>query len=431
MKQISTSVSNRTLLFLILIISFNTLVKGQFGHSNESGESNNFNLSFTAIPTLISGVGYSVGAQYRFANVANNVNAIVTILSATGGATVSVLDDNNLTRPEAFSPAINVPANSNGLVEFKIEYVKDNGNPKQIDTLSVTAMDIDGNSNVREVDVLDLGIGGAVSYLTNTLEIAVTQSGSQFTGINIGGVEYSGVDTSAKQVMFTVKNSLITYFIYKAGANNTGGASVTRQKGIYFKGFNYVASAPLPVKYLSFTGNAVNKTILLNWVTSQEINNSHFEIERSFNGKDFSIAGLALDGLENGTKKEYAFRDNSPLLENKEIVYYRLKQFDTDGKFAYSTILVIRMKAGTKLDIQVSPNPFIEKLTVRFTGTVNTIADIRILNLSGQVIMMKKVAINKGYNNIQIEGLQNLSAGTYLATIVVDGRIIGSQKIVK
>ena len=428
MNQNSTSVKKRTLLFLILIISLNTLVEGQ---SSPSGESNNFNLSFTAIPTLISGTGYSVGAKYKFANVANNVNAIVTIVSATGGATVSVLDDNTLTRPEAFSPAINVPAHSYGLVEFKIQYVKDNGNPKQIDTLSVTAMDIDGNSTVHEVDVLDLGVGGKVSYLSNTLEIAVTQSGSEFTGTNVGGVEYNGVDTSAKQVMFSVKNSQVTNFIYKAGANNASGVPVTRQKGIYFKGFNYLAAAPLPVKYFSFTGNAVNKTVLLNWVTSQEINSNRFEIERSFNGKDFSLTGIALDGFENGTKKEYAFKDNSPLLENKEIVYYRLKQFDNDGKFAYSTILIIRMKVGSKLDIQVSPNPFSEKLIVRFTGTENTTANIRIVNLTGQLLIIKKAIVSKGYNNIQIEGLQNLSAGTYLATIVVDGRIIGSQKIVK
>ena len=428
MKKISTQVKNFILLVLILIITFNSQAQ-----SSPPVESNVFNFSFISIPTLIAGTGtgYNLGTKYLFTNVANNVNAIVTIVSATGGATVSMLDDNALTMPEAFSPAITIPANSNGLVEFKIEYVKANGNPRQIDTLSVTAMDIDGNSTVHEVDALNLGTGGTVSYLSNTLQIVVTQSGSQFTGTNVGGIEYNGVDTSAKQVMFSVKNSSLTNFIYKAGANNAGNIPVTRQKGIYFKGFNYVAAAPLPVKYLSFTGNAINNCVILKWTTSQETNNHHFEIERSFNGKEFSLAGLALDGFENGTNKEYAFKDNSILLENKEIVYYRLKQFDNDGKFTYSTILIIRIKAANKVDIQVSPNPFTEKLIVRFTGSANTIADIRIVNLAGQAIMIKKAAISKGYNNIQIEGLQNLSAGTYVATIIVDGKIVGNQKIVK
>ena len=428
MYQISTQVKNFTLLVLILILSFNTQVQGQSG---QSGENNSLNVSFVSVPTLISGTGYSVGAKYKFANVATNVSALVTIVSTTGGATVAMLDDNTLTKPEAFSPAINIPAFSNGLVEFQIEYVKDNGNPKFIDTLSVTAIDIDGYGSLHEVDVLNLGTGSTVSYLSNSLQINVVQSGSQFTATNIGGIEYNGVDTSAKQVMFSVKNSTVNNFIYKAGANNGFNYAVTRQKSIYFKGFNYVVAGPLPVKYLSFTGNAVNKNIILNWVTAQEVNNNYFEIERSFTGKDFTSIGIALDGFENGTKKEYAFKDNSALLENKEIVYYRLKQFDNDGKFTYSTILVVRIKSISKVDIQVSPNPFTERITVRFTGIENTTADIRIVNLSGQVVMAKKANVSKGYNNIHIEGLSNLSGGTYLATILVDGKMIGSQKIVK
>lgn len=428
MKKNFTQVKSLVLVALILIISFNTQVQGQSG---QNGQSNAFNVSFLSIPILVSGSGYSVGSKYLFLDVAKNTNALVTILSATGGATVAILDDNTLTKPEAFSPAITVPANRNGLVEFKIEYVKANGNPKILDSLSVTAMDIDGSGSLHEVDVLDLGVGGIVSYVSNALQISVVQSGSQFTATNIGGIEYPGVDTSAKQVMFTVSNSLVKSFIYKAGANNGYGYAVTRQKGIYFKGFNYAVASPLPVKYLSFTGNAVNKAVVLNWVTAQETNNNYFEIERSFTGKDFASIGLALDGFENGTKKEYSFKDKASLLENKDVIYYRLKQFDNDGKFSYSSILVVRLKSINNIDIQVSPNPFTERLTVRFTATENTIADIRIVNISGESIINKKSNISKGFNNLQIEGLSNLPGGTYFANILVKGQIIGSQKIVK
>lgn len=428
MKKNFTQVKCLVLVALILIISFNTQAQGQSG---QNGQSNNFNVSFINIPTLVSGSGYSVGSKYLFLDVAANTNALVTILSATGGATIAILDDNTLTKPEAFSPAITIPANSNGLVEFKIEFVKANGNPKKLDSLSVTAMDIDGSGSLHEVDVLDLGAGDAVSYLTNALQISVIQSGSQFTATNIGGIEYPGVDTSAHQVMFTVSNSSVKSFIYKAGANNGYGYAVTRQKGIYFKGFDYAVAGPLPVKYLSFTGNALNQSVVLNWVTSQETNNNYFEIERSFTGKDFAYIGITLDGYENGTKKEYSFKDNTSLLENKEVIYYRLKQFDKDGKFSYSSILVVRLKSISKVDIQVSPNPFTERLTVRFTATENTTADVSIMNISGQSIINKKSNVSKGFNNLQIEGLSNLPSGTYFAIISVDGKIIGSQKIVK
>jgi hypothetical protein len=166
-------------------------------------------------------------------------------------------------------------------------------------------------------------------------------------------------------------------------------------------------------------------------VTAQEINNNYFEIERSFSGKEFTSVGVALGGFENGTKKEYAFKDNSALLEDKEVFYYRLKQFDIDGKFCYSTILVVRLKSISKVDMQVSPNPFTERITVRFTATENTVADVRIVNSVGQSIINKKATISKGYNNIQIEGLSNLTSGTYTASVLVNGKVVGSQTIVK
>jgi hypothetical protein len=57
------------------------------------------------------------------------------------------------------------------------------------------------------------------------------------------------------------------------------------------------------------------------------------------------------------------------LLGNKDVIYYRLKQFDKEGKFSYSSILIVGLKPISKVDIQVSPNPFTECLILRFTAT--------------------------------------------------------------
>ena len=100
----------------------------------------------------------------------------------------------------------------------------------------------------------------------------------------------------------------------------------------------------LPVKYLSFEGKMITNSLLLNWITTEEINNNYFQIERSFNGIDFMQIGLALDGFVNGTQKEYAFKDYSDLLKNKEIIYYRLKQIDNDGNYTFSKNLIVSLK---------------------------------------------------------------------------------------
>lgn len=389
-------------------------------------------LNFNSTPVLISGSSLAIGAKYSFANVAPGTSAVVTIVGATGSASVAILDDNTLTKPEAFSPQIRVPANSTGMVEFKIEFF----NPaltvlKNMSEVIATAMDIDGSAeSLYEMDMLDLG-GGNCKYQSSPLEISVTKTGTEFLGSNVIGFEYPGVDTTAKQVMFTVTNENISSFRYKAGAINLLSSTISRQKGIYFKDFTYVNYVILPVKYVSFDAVVVEKSIALNWITELEVNNNHFEIERSFDGTNFTNIGMALDGFTNGAQKTYQFNDNGVELQTKAIVYYRLKQVDNDGRISYSIILAVKLQAKTGVVIETSPNPFTENLNIRFTTTDNGNATVNVVNSNGQKVLSKQTVVSKGYNTLQVNGLSNLAPGMYIAQLYVNGTVAGTQKIIK
>jgi hypothetical protein len=418
--------TNSTLLryaiLFIVLLSFNAQAKA---------DSPGFGLNFNSVPTLISGTPLAVGAKYKFNNVASGTDALVTIVSATGGATVDILDDNTTTKPEAFSPKIKVLGLSTGMVEFKIEFVNGGGNPRIIDTLRATAMDIDGNASLHEMDALDMGPASLLSYLTSTLQLNVVQTLNQFLATNVAGIEYDGVDTAAKSVMFTLAKNNISSFTYKAGAINLATFATSRQKGIYFKGFNYVAPTSLPVKYFSFGAVAVNKTVVLNWITEQEIDNKYFEVERSFDGNNFTVAGMVVDGFENGTKKNYQFKDNDPSLESKSIAYYRLKQVDNNGKFSYTNILVVRFQPKNNVVIQTNPNPFVETVSVGFVSTTTGNAEINILSMGGQKMFSKQSPVSKGYNTFQLSGLGKLAPGMYIAQLTMNGIVTDTQKIIK
>jgi hypothetical protein len=195
---------------------------------------------------------------------------------------------------------------------------------------------------------------------------------------------------------------------------------------------NIVAAALLPVKYLSFDAVAANKAVLLKWTITQEINNSHFEIERSFDNTTFTTIGLVLDGTTiNGTEKNYLYEDNAPELLEKVIVYYRLKQFDIDGKMSSSKVIAVRLQASKDIVMQVSPNPFAENLYVRFTAIEKGTAEIRLINASGQIVLTRQSFISKGYNNIQLQGLSKFTNGLYVAQLLMNGVIIDNQKIIK
>lgn len=391
--------------------------------------------SFSAAPSLIPGSGSAlqVGAKYRFSNVSTGTDAIVTIMNRTNGATISVLDDNNITKPEAFSPNITVPGNKNGYVEFKIDFVVNNTLSNiAVDTLFATAIDIDGSSQIKEYDVIDLG-GGTAYFMSANPQISITQSGTAFTGKNIGGVNYNSIDTAAKNVMFTVKKNNVTSFIYRAGVQNDGNSSTTRQKSIYFKNFFYPAGSALPVKYSSFDAVANDKVVNLKWVTESEINNSHFEVERSFDGTNFSTLGLVLDAASvYGSSKTYLYKDNGVELASKSVAYYRLKQIDLNGRVTYSNVLTVRLQSKTSdVKMQVSPNPFVENLNLQFTSTEKANAQVQIIAIGGQKVVTQQASISKGYNTIQVQGLSKLVPGVYMAQLIVNGVITDTQKIIK
>ena len=200
--------------------------------------------------------------------------------------------------------------------------------------------------------------------------------------------------------------------------------------GITF-GCTVTEGVTLPVKYLSFDAVVNDKAVLLKWLTTQEVNNSHFEVERSFDMNTYNTIGLVLDGFVNGTNKSYQYKDNSNELQGRSIVYYRLKQFDIDGKYTYSKVIAVRLQAKAGVVMQVSPNPFVESVNVRYTATESGIAQIRIMNMEGQTMLSKQATISKGYNNIQVADLKGLATGMYIARLSMNGAVIDNQRIIK
>ena len=413
--------------------TFNSAIFGLalFCTSTVANAQSSFQYNFNAAPTLMSGQANQVNAKYRFANVSTGVDAIVTVVSATNGASIDILDDNNITKPEGFSPKIKVPANKTGVVEFDISFVQAGTTTSMIqDSLYATAIDIDGNNSLKEIDVIDLG-GGFSTYEFGTPEITVTQTGTAYTGKNVTGNEYDGIDSAARKVMFTVKNSNISRFTYKCGAENNGSVA-SRQKSIYFKNFTYPVTGPLAVKYQSFDAVKTEKGVNLNWITTTEVNHSHFEVERSFDMNNYKTIGVVLDGFEgdNGSRSSM-FKDLAASLKGQSVVYYRLKQFDLDGKSSYSKVLAVRLEEKNEIVMQVTPNPFAETLVVRFNSIENGLAQIRIINVTGKTMLSKQTVISKGSNSIMVDGLKGLSTGMYVAQMIMNGNVIDNQKVVK
>jgi hypothetical protein len=104
----------------------------------------------------------------------------------------------------------------------------------------------------------------------------------------------------------------------------------------------------------------------LKWTTTFELNNDHFEIERSTDGSTFSSVGSVKGQVNSAVKHTYQFNDDvSRSFLNKNDVYYRLKQVDLDGKASYTKVLVVRVYRTKSLQsLSVTPNPAINDIKV-------------------------------------------------------------------
>lgn len=110
-----------------------------------------------------------------------------------------------------------------------------------------------------------------------------------------------------------------------------------------------VPDEPLPVRLIYFRLNADESPAILEWRTAVESNFAYFEIEQSYDGKNFRLV-QQIRPL--GSGQNYSFREPT---SRSNVCYYRLKMLDLDGSFSYSRIIVASNVKNIYPD--VFPNP--------------------------------------------------------------------------
>lgn len=162
-------------------------------------------------------------------------------------------------------------------------------------------------------------------------------------------------------------------------------------------------SSPLPVVLTTFDGKQNNKVVELKWATESEIDNSHFDIEKSTDGIRFEAFGT-VEGV--GTTNEtnfYNFSDNNP---SNGINYYRLNQVDFDGENEYSKVISVEVENNNSV-ITVFPNPVRENTQVQL-GVVYPNSFIEIISTTGQVVREIRVE-----SSVQEVFMGDLPSGIY------------------
>ncbi|MBS1576753.1 MAG: T9SS type A sorting domain-containing protein, partial [Bacteroidetes bacterium] len=181
--------------------------------------------------------------------------------------------------------------------------------------------------------------------------------------------------------------------------------------GNFDNGFVFT-NCTLPIALDFFSIRGVENANILNWKIESASQFSHFEIERSNDGRSFStIANVPL-----GTGNEYSFTDNR--INGSSILYYRLKMVDIDGRYKYSAIL----KSGENNKLMITPNPARDYL---YINGLTQKGELKIIDIAGKIL--RKQFINAQSISVHIDFLQT---GLYLLQYS-DGRQIKTMKFMK
>lgn len=207
-----------------------------------------------------------------------------------------------------------------------------------------------------------------------------------------------------------------TWYSYLTGTtmNATGSSqSFTLQPGEFYVYLDRDANQALPLDLLEFDAYRTPSSVELKWTTVNETNVSHFEAERSFDGKSFSVAG-SVNATNNGKSTSYQFSDKNEMAVNTTNgVYYRIKMIDKDGKYSYSSVKKLAAVGGDKIEIY--PNPAsTPALFIKLPSSVTEWVSVQVADVNGRVLYD---ALRMPQNqSLQID-VSSLLAGTYYVTV--------------
>jgi hypothetical protein len=176
------------------------------------------------------------------------------------------------------------------------------------------------------------------------------------------------------------------------------------------------SQAPLPVTFVSFEGRKTHGGTQLTWNVAGETNVKGYDVERRTTGGQFTKIGY----VEASGSNTYTFTDAS---QQKGVVFYRLRNIDGDGRFAYSTILSFKNGTG----ISVFPTLVSGKTTILHDAAGSN-AYITLSTADGKQVKVQKPVSGSVQTQVDLTGLQS---GLYLLKYSDGAGSIETVKLMK
>jgi hypothetical protein len=189
--------------------------------------------------------------------------------------------------------------------------------------------------------------------------------------------------------------------------------------------FDAVNYFPTPVELQSFSAVVVDGKVNLNWTTATETNNRGFEIQRKSAGSDYVSIGFVQGSGTITTPNHYTFIDQSNI---KGLYTYRLKQVDLDGKFTYSSEVIVDIPAVSDFVLdQNYPNPFNPSTKINYSVPSGARVKLILYDVLGNQVRILSDQFREAGNYSYSLNADGLSSGVYIVRLNAGG----TNKVIK
>lgn len=292
-------------------------------------------------------------------------------------------------------------------------------NTGTIDTIEISVIDQVANTYAG---TLPQGAALNNNVVNRTWIITETNPGGSNLNLFLGWIPANETSGFNRNNCY-VANYTSLWNLSAAGASALSGNNHFRSRsGITTTGiFGVGSNGALPVELIDFKALKINNNAKVLWSTISEKNNHYFDVERSFDGTDFTRIGRVNGKGNSSTLLNYEYLDVNALILAKNqkatALYYRLKQVDFDGKTWQSEVAALTIEDNF-YQPTLQPNPYNDKAYLNMFTEQETKVQIIISDVNGRVLQNYTEQVSIGQQQLKLRDTEIFSAGVYFVQII-------------
>ncbi|WP_109830713.1 DUF2341 domain-containing protein [Reichenbachiella versicolor] len=374
---------------------------------NTNGGETFYNLTVSKDASTIATLNSEVSVENTLTMTQGNINLNISSLNIQSTGSISGGDETS------YIVADNVGVLRHAITALSTEYFFPIGDTDEYSPFRFTLVSGNLSSSAVTINLRDTRHTNITE--TNYITRYWSLNNEGITGALDYNVSYNYQDIDVEGI-----ESLLSARKFSSSGDAIGGSVTPASNLLTYDGHTSFSDhtgesdpVTLPVELLYFNAELFNGNVDLNWATIAEVDNSHFEIERSVDGIEYEIIGSVNGNGNSDSKIQYSYTDYSPVFG---VSYYRLVQFDFDGEYKiYPAIAVHKTLGENDVNISLFPNPTNSSNINVSISSIDKESPvlISIINLQGNTVFKESYNLMEYNSTINIRTNLRIPSGIY------------------